>query len=92
MICQTAESTVVFRRMNKNNRPENKEVENLSRQRKEIRLKINNCKVMKAERNRILRQIKKKLVELKEASLDEKIKEINEKCISISIKNLHNRD
>ena len=45
MICEAAESSVGFSRMHNNNRPENKEVENLSRKQKEIRLKINSCKV-----------------------------------------------
>ena len=85
-ICEAAESTIGYSKSqnNNNNRLEDREVEKLSIQQKELKLKINNCKdtekmrTMKTERNRILHQIKKKLRKLKEKCLDEKIKEIDE--------------
>ena len=55
----------------------------MSEKQKELRIRINNCKVidkrkeMKSERNRILHNIKKTIIEDKEKQLDEKIKEID---------------
>ena len=37
------------------------------------------ARVMKTERNKVLHQLKKKLIELKEESLDERVKEIDQR-------------
>ena len=64
-ISEAAELIVGFSRTHNNNRPENEEVEKISKQQKELRIKINNSKdiekarAMKTERNKILHQIKR---------------------------------
>ena len=80
---ETTEEVVGYRKGNKNKRPENKEVETFSEKQKELRLKIAGCndseksQRMKAERNKILHQIKQKPLSEKERQLDEKVKEID---------------
>ena len=83
-ITKTAEEVIGYKNMEKNKRPENNEVEQLSKRQKELRLKISECDdaerriEMKTERNKKLHQIKQILINDKEKQLDQKVKEINE--------------
>ena len=43
MVCEAAESPIGYIKMHNNNRPDNEEVENLSRKQKELRIKLSNC-------------------------------------------------
>ena len=84
-ITSAAEEVLGFIKQEKprNNRQLDREIENLSKEQKELRIKIENCKntekrvVMKTRRNNIVHQIKRKLIISKEKYLDNKVEEIN---------------
>ena len=83
-IVETAIQTIGYNKIHPNKRPHNLEIEQMSRKQKDLRIQISNCnnidkaKEMKTERNQIMHRIKRKLIELKEKDLDNKVNEINE--------------
>ena len=82
-ITKTAEEVVGFRISTKNNRPDNPEVEKLSKKQKDLRLQISTCDdpltiaELKAERNKIMHKIKEILTNDKETQINEKVAEID---------------
>ena len=82
-ITETAKNIIGYRKGDKNKRPDNPKVAELSREQKELRLKIAECKdpekvtYLKTRRNKLLHDIKTTLLEEKEKDLDEKVSEVD---------------
>ena len=82
-ITETAKEVIGFRKGDKNKRPDNAKVAELSREQKELRLEIAECNVpetvqsLKARRNKLLHNIKATLLEEKEKELDAIVSEID---------------
>ena len=82
-LVECGEQTFGFKTSTKNNITSDIEIEQLSNEQKQLRIQITSCRdkdkltKLKHERNRLVKQIHKKIKENKERQIDEKISDIN---------------
>ena len=82
-ITKTAEKVMGLKKTRVNQKTTDKMIAQMSEEQKQLRMKISNTddlgkmKAMKSERNQILHKIQKRIIELRDKEIDNKIKEID---------------